>query len=134
LPKLRYSSPWLASSTGERSSTLAGVIDERTKFHHIISQVYHQYAAEMEDITTSPPKNNPSTTLQTRLVDRLSSSKEQGSHQLLALETGDRKPAQFLRHLRSLALDVPDYFICLSSSAGYHPKYRPFSPASLRLS
>jgi hypothetical protein len=37
---------------------------------------------------------------------RLSPSREQRIRQLLTFEMGDRKPSQFLRHLRSLAPDV----------------------------
>jgi hypothetical protein len=45
-------------------------------------------------------------------MKRLSSSREQRARQLLALEDiGDRKPSQFLRHLRSLAPDVPNYLL-----------------------
>jgi hypothetical protein len=41
-----------------------------------------------------------------------SPSKEQRICELLTLEEmGDRKPSQFLRHLRNLAPDVPDYFL-----------------------
>jgi hypothetical protein len=71
----------------------------------------HRYASEVEDIITSPPKRNPYTTLKIELVKRLSPSKEQRIHQLLALEMGDRKPSQFLRHLRSLAPDAPHDFL-----------------------
>jgi hypothetical protein len=39
-------------------------------------------------------------------------SREQRIRQLFTLkEMGDRKPSQFLRHLRSLARDVPDDFL-----------------------
>ena len=42
----------------------------------------------------------------------LSTSREQRVRQLLSHEKmGDRKPSQFLRHLKGLALDVPDDFL-----------------------
>jgi len=45
-------------------------------------------------------------------VRRLSSSRDQRVRQLLTHEEmGDRKPSQFLRHLKSLAPDVPDDFL-----------------------
>jgi hypothetical protein len=60
---------------------------------------------------TSPPAAEPYTTLKRELVRRLSSSKDQCVRQLLTHEEiGDHKPSQFLRHLKSLAPDVPDDF------------------------
>jgi hypothetical protein len=91
---------------------LAGISNERTKFNYIISQLDHRYAAEVEDIVTSPPQQDPYTKLRTELLSRLSLSKDQRAQQLFELEEmGDRKPSQFLRHLRNLTLDVPDYVL-----------------------
>jgi len=60
----------------------------------------------------SPSANDPYTTLKTKLVRRLSASRDQRVRQLLTQEEmGDRKPSQFLRHLISLAPDVPDDFV-----------------------
>jgi hypothetical protein len=101
---------------------LAGVNSEKTKFLHVISQLDHRYAAEVEDIITSPPERDPYTTLRTELVRRLSPSREQRIRQLLTLEEmGDRKPSQFLRHLRGLAPDVPEDFIYTIWSSWIHP-------------
>jgi hypothetical protein len=91
---------------------LAGISSEKTKFFHVISQLDHRYTAEVEDIITSPPERDPYTALKTELVGRLSPSREQRIRQLLTLEEmGDRKPSQFLRHLRGLAPDMPEDFI-----------------------
>jgi hypothetical protein len=77
----------------------------RTKFYHIIDQLNHRYAAEVEDIITSPPQQDPYT-------NRLPPSRQQRAHQLLTLQAmGYRKSSQFMRHLRSLAPDVPDYLL-----------------------
>jgi hypothetical protein len=78
----------------------------------VISQLDHRYAAEVEDVITSPPQQDPYTKLRTELLKRLSLSREQRAQQLLKFEEmGDRKPSQFLRHLRGLAPDVPDYLL-----------------------
>jgi hypothetical protein len=91
---------------------LAGISNERTKFRHIISQLDHRYTAEVEDIITSPPQQDPYTKLRTKLLNRLSPSREQRTHQLLIPEAmGDGKPSQFLRHLRSLDPDMPVYLL-----------------------
>jgi hypothetical protein len=101
---------WFAQA--EAQFSLAGISSEKTKFFHVISQLDHQYAAEVEDIISSPPEWDPYTALKTELVGRLSPSREQCISQLLTLEEmGDRKPSQFLRHLRGLAPDVPEDFI-----------------------
>jgi hypothetical protein len=89
---------------------LAGISDERTKFHHIISQLDHRYSAEVEDIITSPHQQNPYTKLRTELLNQLSPSKKRRDCHVLTLEEMDnRKPLELLRHVRSLAPYVPDY-------------------------
>jgi len=78
----------------------------------VISQLEYRHAAEVEDIIIAPPTDEPYTTLKTELVPRLSSSPDQRVRQLLTHEEmGDRKPSQFLRHLKSLAPEVPDNFV-----------------------
>jgi hypothetical protein len=98
---------WFAQA--EAQFSLAGITTERTKFHHVISQLDHRYAAEVRDIIISPPQQDPYTSLRTALLDQLSPSEEQRFRQLLKPEAiGDRKPSQYLRHLRSLAPDASD--------------------------
>ena len=101
---------WFAQA--EAQFTLAGISSERIKFCHVISQLDHRFAIEVEDIITSPPERGPYTLLRTELVRRLSSSPEQRIRQLLTVEEiGDRKPSQFLRYLKSLAPDVSENII-----------------------
>jgi hypothetical protein len=96
----------------EAQFSLAGITAERTKFHHVISQLDYRYAAEVRDIITSPPLQDPNTTLRIALLDRLSSSEDQRFCQLLTPEAiGDRKPSQYLRHLRSLTPEASDKLI-----------------------
>jgi hypothetical protein len=48
----------------------------------------------------------------TELLKLLSFSRVQRAHRILTLEEmGNRKPSQFLRHLRSLVPDLTDYFL-----------------------
>jgi hypothetical protein len=61
--------------------------------------------AEVDDIINSPPQQEPYTTLKMELVKWLCRSKDQRTRQLFEFEEmGDRKPLQFLRHLRSVYL------------------------------
>jgi hypothetical protein len=74
------------------------------------SQLNHRYAAEV-DIITSPPQHDPYTKLRTELLNQLPLSREQRPRHLMLEEMGDRKPSEFLRHLRSLVPDLPDYVL-----------------------
>ena len=78
----------------------------------MVAKLNQQQAAEVEDIITSPPEHEPYDQLKAELVLRLSTSREQHVKQFLSRdEMGDRKPSQFLRHLKGLATDVPDDFL-----------------------
>ncbi|XP_063389068.1 uncharacterized protein LOC134674843 [Cydia fagiglandana] len=72
-----------------------------------------QYAAEVEDIIVSPPATDKYKKLKDELIKRLSVSRQKKVKQLLSQEElGDRKPSQFLRHLRHLAgPNIPDEFL-----------------------
>ena len=76
----------------------------------MISQLYHWYVTKVENIITFLLDQYPYTTLRTELT-RWLSLREQHIHQLLRLEVGDRKPSQFLKHLRDFAPEVPDDFL-----------------------
>jgi hypothetical protein len=96
----------------EAQFSLAGISSEKTKFFHVISQLDHRYAAEVEDIIISLPEWDPYAMLRAELVRRLTPSRGHRIRQLLTIEEmGDRKPSQFLRHLMSLAPDVLEDFL-----------------------
>jgi hypothetical protein len=65
---------------------LAGIRDEITKFYHVIAQLDHKAAAEVEDIITSLPQQKPYTQLKTELVNRVYPTRVQHARQLLMLE------------------------------------------------
>jgi hypothetical protein len=99
---------WFAQA--EAQFSLAGISSGRRKFNYVTSQLDQRSAAEVEDIITSPPQQDPYSKLRTELLKLLSLSREQRARRILTLEEmGDRKPLQFLRHLRSLVPDLPDY-------------------------
>jgi hypothetical protein len=112
LPPFWPERPALWFAQAEAQFELAGITSERTKYSYVISQLNHRYAAEVEDVITSPPERDQYTTLRAELVRRLSVSRDQRVRQLLMHEEmGDRKPSQFLPHLKSLAPDEPDDFL-----------------------
>lgn len=70
----------------------------------MLSVLPERVAADIEDILIDPPKENKYVFLKSELIRRLSASEEKRVNQLLSdVELGERKPSQFLRHLRSLA-------------------------------
>ncbi|XP_076384436.1 uncharacterized protein LOC143262998 [Megalopta genalis] len=88
----------------ERSFEASGITTEATKFGYVLGALNPVYAAEVRDIIMNPPNTGQYQRLKTELIRRLSSSQEQKTRRLLeSEEIGDRKPSQFLRHLRGLA-------------------------------
>lgn len=102
---------WFAQVEGQFS--VSNITSDATKFNYVIGQLDHQFSKEVKDIIISPPPTEKYEKLKSELIKRLSASKEKKVHQLLMHEDlGDRKPSQFLRHLRGLAgSGVPEDFI-----------------------
>jgi hypothetical protein len=93
---------WFAQLEGQ--FLLSKITADETKFYYAMAQLEPQYAAEVEDIITSPPAADKYNKLKTELIKRLSASRERKVQQVLNLEElGDKKPSQFLRHLQNLA-------------------------------
>lgn len=83
---------------------LSGITQDTTKFSHVLSQLDMRTSQEVRDVLVKPPSTNKYLALENALIKRLATSQEQRIRQLLEQEEiGDRKPSQFLRHLRSLA-------------------------------
>jgi predicted DNA-binding protein len=129
LPPFWAERPALWFTQAESLFSLASISNERTKFYHIISQLDRKYAAEVEDFSTASEPLH-------RIKDRAAKSPvthEQRARQIIThKEMGDRKPSQFLRHLRSLAPDCQSTSCEAYGAAGYHATYKQFSLASLR--
>ena len=94
----------------EQQFALSDITSEHTKFSYVVGNLEPKYASEVRDVLTNPPTQNRYTKLKTELIKRLSETQENKVRRLLEHEEiGDRKPSQFLRHLRSLAgTVVPD--------------------------
>ncbi|CAB0033515.1 unnamed protein product [Trichogramma brassicae] len=104
LPAFWSERPSLWFAQADSQFTLSDITSEVTKFRYVVFQLDARIALEVEDVITSPPAVTPYTFLRAKLIERLSASEEQRVRQLISEEElGDRKPSQFLRHLRSLA-------------------------------
>jgi hypothetical protein len=102
---------WFAQLEGQFA--LSNITQDATKFYYVISHLDNKYAAEVEDVIIAPPPTGRYDKIKTELIRRLSLSEEQRIRQLLMHEEiGDRRPTQFLRHLRTLAgPSVPSDFL-----------------------
>ena len=103
VPQFIPSDPELWFKICDHRFETSNITSERTKFGHVAGALDPQYALEVKDIMMDPPPQ-PYTRLREELIKRLSQSQEQKTIRLLeGEEIGDRKPSQFLRHLRDLA-------------------------------
>ncbi|XP_063621492.1 uncharacterized protein LOC134793751 [Cydia splendana] len=92
---------WFAQIEGQFS--LSNITADQTKFNYVISHLDQQHCKDVKDLIVSPPAENKYKKLKEELIKRLSASKDKKVKQLLMHEElGDRKPSQFLRHLRGL--------------------------------
>lgn len=102
LPPFWPHNPVLWFAQVEASFSYAGITADQTKFALVVSQLDHHFAAEVQDVITSPPSTNSYETLKSELIRRVAASQEERIRQVLTQEEiGDRKPSQYLRHLRS---------------------------------
>ncbi|XP_045785198.1 uncharacterized protein LOC123880872 [Maniola jurtina] len=105
IPPFWAHKPIIWFATVEAQFEIAGIITDSTKYSYVLGHLDQKYSQEVEDIITNPPPiGQRYTRLKDELIRRLSMSEEERVRQLISdEELGDRKPSQFLRHLRSLA-------------------------------
>lgn len=113
LPAFLAEDPELWFILVENSFSLAGIVEEEAKFSHLTIVLDMQVLAEVRDILMNMPQENPYTVLKAEILKRLCPSQEEKAVNFFkAKSMGDRKPTQFLRHLRFLAgSSVPESLI-----------------------
>lgn len=89
----------------ESQFVLCQITVDETKYNYVVSQFDSRISHEVEDLVTNPPaKGSRYEWIKEEVIKRFSTSESQKVRQLLSgEELGDRKPTQFLRHLKSLA-------------------------------
>lgn len=93
---------WFAET--ERDFASSNLTSESEKFKLMSKMLDSQVKSELRDIRFNPPHENQFTTFKMEILKRMCSSQEEKTRMLLeSQDIGDRKPSQFLRHLRSLA-------------------------------
>ena len=95
----------------ETQFEFASMTIEKTKFNQVISHLDCRHAAEVEDIITSPPENEPYTVHKTTDPPAFNFPGSRTQTAAHSRRDGDMKPSQLLRHLKNLAPDVPDDFL-----------------------
>ncbi|XP_071450054.1 uncharacterized protein [Hetaerina americana] len=102
---------WFAQLEGQ--FFLAGISEDAKKFYTVVSHLEPRFAQEVKDVISNPPGDNKYIKIKEELIRRLSASQEEKIRRLLEREEmGDRKPSQFLRHLKDLAgSSMPDEFM-----------------------
>lgn len=97
----------------ESQFLISGISSDATKFNFITSQLDQEHARIVKDVIINPPASDRYEKLKYELIKRISQSREKRTLQLLQHEElGDRKPSQFLRHLKSLAgPEIPNDFL-----------------------
>lgn len=113
VPPFYQTKPSLWFATLESQFAIANITQDATKYHYAISHLEPHIAELVEDIIEAPSASDKYERLKTELTKRLTASREKQVQQLLNHEElGERKPSQFLRHLKNLAgPGVPDEFI-----------------------
>ena len=98
---------WFAQAEGQFS--ICKITEDDMRYAYILSKLEPKHAREIKDVITNPPPNDKYGAIKRALIQRLTVPQEQRIRQLLEQEEiGDRKPSQFLRHLRTLAgMSVP---------------------------
>lgn len=103
IPQFMEHDPELWFTIVEKACAAANIVSENAKFGTILGYLGEKYSQEVRDLIMSDNAESPYTTLKEALITRLGVSQEQKIRQLLEQEEiGDRKPTQYLRHLRKL--------------------------------
>ncbi|XP_058810341.1 uncharacterized protein LOC131675391 [Phymastichus coffea] len=104
VPPFLPADPELWFNVLERNFDASGITTEATKYSHLCSNLDMRYASEIRDLIATPPAGEPYTKTKVEFLKRLNVSQEEKTRKLLETQVlGDRKPSQFLRHLRDLA-------------------------------
>ena len=91
----------------EAQFTLKGIVQQRTKFDHVIAVLTPEVATEVRDLILNPPGDAPYNLLKAALFKWTEASEQHKLQQLLkAEEPGDRKPSQLLQCTQELLWDA----------------------------
>jgi len=107
IPEFSRKNPELWFLIMENNFKIAGIVADSTKYAHVVSSL-GSHIAEIHDIILNPPVERAYDFIKSEVIKRLNVSHEHKMQLLHEQKIGDRKPSQFLHHLRSLADNVDD--------------------------
>ncbi|XP_064479151.1 uncharacterized protein LOC135392365 [Ornithodoros turicata] len=103
LPSFITAHPDLWFKMADSQFALAGITQQATKFHLIVSNLPPEIAVEVTDILTAPPTPNVYDDLRKAVTERIMTSERERLRQQLAAEKlGDLRPSQLLRRMHCL--------------------------------
>ena len=103
LPNFWPADPLVWFAQVESLFATRNITRQATRFHHVISSLSPEIAAEVRDIIISPPSDDPYDHLKSQLIQRTQTSEQRRLRMLLSSEDlGDQKPSQLLRRMQQL--------------------------------
>lgn len=104
LPEFWKNDPRMWFAQAEAQFALAGVVQDETKYYHIISKLDQTVIIQVADIVTEPPKENKYPAVKGRLISRYEVSAQGKLEQLLnSCDLGDMRPSHLLARMLELA-------------------------------
>ncbi|GFQ65737.1 uncharacterized protein TNCT_291661 [Trichonephila clavata] len=90
----------------ETAFSLARIINDETKFSHLIANIDLETLEHVSNIILNPPVADKYLTLKNRLISEFQDTETQQIKKLLSdLQLGDKKPSFLLRQIRELSLN-----------------------------
>lgn len=80
------------------------IVSEKTRYHYVVASIESEILAQVSDVITNPPAENPYTALKNSLLERFADSAEKRIKKLLReMSLGDKRPSYLLREMKDLA-------------------------------
>lgn len=104
LPEFWKADPTMWFAQAEAQFALAGVVQDVTKFYHIVAKIDQSVICHVTDLVKEPPAAEKYLAIKTRLISRFELSPQAKLEKLLSsCELGDLRPTHLLAKMRELA-------------------------------
>ncbi|XP_039452186.1 uncharacterized protein LOC120431094 [Culex pipiens pallens] len=107
LPDFWKNDPVMWFAQAEAQFALGRVVNDETKYYHIIGKVDQTVICHISDLVVAPPADNKYAAVKERLISRFVLSAETRLERLLgSYELGDLRPTHLLAKMRELAIGL----------------------------
>lgn len=80
------------------------IVSEKTRYHFVVASIESEILAQVSDVITNAPAENPYTALKNSLLEHFADSEDKRITKLLReMSLGDRRPSHLLREMKDLA-------------------------------